>query len=279
MQIIYVDVLIVLNIYVTYLLIKATARFSHIVPRPLNLICASVAGSMFSLVILIPEINSLLMFIIKASASFLIVFLAFGKKRFAEYIKTVIFFYIINFAFAGIILALKYFFNPQFVHLNNSFVYMDFSLLSLVIFTAAAYFIITAVRFLIDKSKESSGEYSVIIKNADKIFTVSGIADTGNALTDVFSGRPVIVCPASAFEDFLKEQADSVSLYEYMTGNKSMKGVRLIPYATIGGDGTIPAFIPDEVIIRSDSKYKAVDAMIGINQKETAAIFNPKILI
>lgn len=279
MQIIYVDVLLVLNIYVTYLLVKATARFSHIAIRPVNLVISSVTGSLFSLIILVPHIGTFLMFLIKSCAAFLIVFLAFGKKNIIEYLKTVIFFFVINFAFAGIILALKYFFSPQFIHLNNSFVYMDFSLLSLVIFTAAAYFIICGIRFLVDKSKESQGNFSVIIKNDNKIFTCQGIADTGNALTDVFSGRPVVIFPVSCFSDFEDKQAGSLTLYEHMINDKSMKGVRLIPYATIGGDGTIPAFIPDEVIIKSDNKYKAVDVMIGINSKETAAIFNPKILI
>ena len=58
------------------------------------------------------------------------------------------------------------------------------------------------------------------------------------------------------------------------------KGFRLIPFSTISESGIIPVFKPDEVIIREENtkKIKKVDALIGVNARETDAIFNPKLL-
>lgn len=44
--------------------------------------------------------------------------------------------------------------------------------------------------------------------------------------------------------------------------------------------GLIPVFSPDEIIIadKETGKNKKTEALIGINPKDTPAIFNPKLL-
>ena len=87
MDTIYIDVLIVLNIYVNYFLLKATAKLTHNTPETAGIVISSVMGSLFSLVILIPFSNFLLIFIIKAASAFLIVMTAFRKKSMKEYVR------------------------------------------------------------------------------------------------------------------------------------------------------------------------------------------------
>ncbi len=279
MNIIYVDVLIILNIYVTYFLIKATARFTHSSLKISRLVISSVVGSLFSLIIFIPDINYILMFLIKSAASFIIVFIGFNKTSFHNFIKLVVYFYVINFAFAGIIMGMKYLLNTRYICVNNTFMYIDFSTLNLVVFTAVSYFVICGVRFLIDRNTCSDGNYNVIIKNNNKIISLDGLADTGNSLTDVFSGRPVIVCPEKIINELLEPSDNCSDIYQRLTDTGSIKGVRLIPYSTIDGCSTIPAFIPDEIIIKKNKSCKTVDALIAVKRQEISAIFNPKILI
>lgn len=56
--------------------------------------------------------------------------------------------------------------------------------------------------------------------------------------------------------------------------------VRFIPYSTIGNFGMIPVFTPDEILICDEEtgRKRSVDAMVGINEKDVPAIFNPKLL-
>ncbi len=278
LDVIYIDVLIVLNIYVTYFLIKATARITHASVKLPGLIVASVVGSLFSLLIL-ADISFITLFIVKAAAAFLIVFLAFREKRKRVFIKLTAAFYIMNFIFAGIIMGIGDIFKTDHISVNNSFVYFDVSLLNLIILTAVSYFIVCAIRFIIDKSTVTDGIYFVTIKNNSMTFILEGLADTGNTLTDAFSGRPVIICSEKFLEKLTGSEIKSENIYNILVSDQSIKGVRLVPYSTINGAGAVPAFIPDEVIIKNERMSKSVDVLIGIKYSEEQAIFNPRILI
>ena len=105
-----------------------------------------------------------------------------------------------------------------------------------------------------------------------ELFTaqLQGLADTGNSLVDFFSGKPVIICDGTKFADI----APSPSA-------PPPKGFRLLPCETVSGNGLIPVFQPDEVVIYAErtGRYRKVDALIGIGERENErAIFNPKIL-
>lgn len=279
MNTIYIDVLIVLNIYVNYFLLKATSKITHSSLETPGLVISSAAGSLFSLVILLPGMNYLLMFLIKLSASVIIILLAFRNKRPGEYIRLTAAFYIINFVFAGIIMGLDYFLRPEYILVKNTFVYADISLLSLVVFTAVSYFIICGLRAVIDKGNYIKESYSVVIKNNGRFISVEGLADTGNSAADFFSGRPVIICSPSVLEFLSVNFNNKENIYEFMTHSDGIKGVRLITYSTIDGTGILPAFHPDEVIIKGDRIQRNVDVMIGIKETSGKAIFNPSILI
>ena len=146
MQTIYVDVLIVLNIYVNYFLLRITSGITRSPLKNRRCIAASAYGSIFSLSILAPELNSIIVTSIKLAAAVTIVMLAFGihgKKRL--FINTSAFF-VSNIVLAGMIYAVYSWLSPEFVHIGNSFFYIDFSLIILVASTAALYIIVCPLR-------------------------------------------------------------------------------------------------------------------------------------
>lgn len=278
MKSIYLDVLIVLNIYVNFFLLRATARFTHTPLKTSRCVFSAVIGSVFSLTILLPLSNFFTALAIKLIAAAVIVAAAFGVADKKHTLKLILYFYIVNFVFAGVIMVLYLTFKPSFMAFNNSYFYVDFSLISLVVFTAVGYFAVTAVRYFMDKGCDTSHHFKVIIRYQSDIFSVAALADTGNSLVDGFSGKPVIICPAESFKGFYNGYDEitvenAAELYENY-------GIRFIPYSTIGNNGLIAVFSPDEIIITDEEtgkKFKA-EALIGINPKDTPAIFNPKIL-
>lgn len=262
----------------------ATAKISHTPLKVKRCILASLAGGLFSLMILIPKMNYIVNISSKLLASLVIIISAFGIKTGLKYtLKLVAWFYAMNFIFAGVMLSLRYAFSLSFMKFSNSYFYIDFSLLSLVIFTALSYAVICAVRYITDKSTVSNGIYKIIIKNNGKVISIDGIADTGNSLVDSFTGRPVIVCGKNELEkiieipEFSMISEDYSNYYEYAG---KLKHFKIIPYSTIGESGIIPVFSPDEILIKEEKskKIKQTDALIGISSKNIKAVFNPKIL-
>lgn len=275
MKTIYLDVLIVLNIYVNFFLLKATAKFTHISLRIGRCIISAVIGSVFSLTILLPDPGFIISMTIKLIAAAIIVLIAFGLKDKKSFLRLLVYFYIINFIFAGVVGFFYIAFNPAFVTVKNTYFYIDFSILSLVIFTAFAYFAVTAVRRLIDKGADSSREYSITIKYNQNTITCDALADTGNSLIDAFTGKPVIICPQQKLkieDDFSSCEAEEI-FEKY--------GFRMIAYSTIGNTGLIPVLTPDEVVITDKEGQRKfnVEALIGIINRETPVIFNPKLLL
>ena len=111
--------------------------------------------------------------------------------------------------------------------------------------------------------------FQVFFRLGSRQLVLDGLADTGNNLTDTFSGTPVIVCSAAALAPLLDG-----------TPPEQLKGYRLIPCATITAQGLLPLFRPDEVCIRNctTGKSRRVDAMVGIGGTQQNAIFHPQLL-
>jgi stage II sporulation protein GA (sporulation sigma-E factor processing peptidase) len=287
---IYLDVLIIINIYVNYFLLKATAKLTHTFLSIPRCVFASIIGSLFALMIFLPPLDFFINFLLKLAASAIIVALAFGISK-ERFLKLVLFFYAANFIFAGVIFAAYILTKPDFVHYNNTYFYVDFSLLALVISTIIAYFAVSAIRYFLDKKASLNEKFSVIISNMGKVVSLCAIADTGNGLVDVFSGKPIIVCslkklekilPQGYNEAFLSDDIDF--LKDFIISHKDLRGIKLIPFSTINSGGVLPVFPPENVYIKFESKneIKHVDALIGICKEDNGkcdAIFNPNLII
>lgn len=271
MQTIYADVLIVLNIYVNFFLLKITAGITHSPLRTGRCIAASVYGSLFSLMILIPRLSTALSLAIKLAAAVSIVALAFGIHGKKRLLLNTVSFFAANFILAGTIYAVYTMLEPGFIHFNNAYFYIDFSLLLLIITTAALYLAVRIIRIRLDKSPAEHGCYSVLIRAGEKVISLSGLADTGNGLVDYFTGAPVVICAQECFAELTGSDLQISSL---------PKGFRLLPCSAVSGSGLIPVFRPDEVLITNcqSGERKPVDAIIGFGQCGGKAVFNPRLL-
>jgi stage II sporulation protein GA (sporulation sigma-E factor processing peptidase) len=265
---IYVDVLIVLNIYVNFFLLRITAGFTHSSLKTGRCIAAALYGSLFSLIILLPGLDNMTAFLIKTSAAVSIVALAFGVHGKKRLITNTIAFFTSNFVLAGAVYGVYSFFKPHFMHFNNTCFYIDFSLVILILTTALLYAAVRILRIWTDKTPE--GSYNVFIRDKGKVITLNGLADTGNGLVDYFSGSPVIICAAEYFTELTGCELDIGRL---------PRGFRLLPCSAVSGNGLIPVFRPDEIIIScTNGSRKPVDAVIGFGECGGKAVFNPKLL-
>ena len=270
MKVIYIDVLLVLNIYVDYLLLRTAAGLTHSPLSGKRCLAAAVFGSLFSLVILAPPLSPLLSAGLRLTAAVSMTAAAFGLRPVSRLALNTGVFFGVNLVFAGGVYAVGQLMAPEFLYLGNCVVYADISLIVLVLTTGGLYLIIRGAAFLIGSSPRQNGCYFVTIRKNGQEVRLRGFSDTGNILVDLFTGKPVIICGG---EDFRRISG--------LSGNTEdlPKGCRLIPCSTISGTGVIPVFKPDSIVIEDTltGKFRSVEALAGLGNTPEA-VFNPRLL-
>ena len=96
-----------------------------------------------------------------------------------------------------------------------------------------------------------------------KSTVLKGFTDTGNSLTEPFSGGPVAVCTKVSLQKILpREIKMSIADPEMSMTN----GMKLVPCKTVSGSMLIPAFRPEKVILeKKGNRWEADDLWIGFS--------------
>ena len=142
---IYADVLVVINIYITYGLLYLTSCFSSARLGRGRMLIASVVSGLYSLIIIVPDITDGIIGVSKLIFSLVLLRIAFGRVSRKQYIRLIPIFFCVNFAFAGIMLALWLFVAPRGMYYNNSIVYFDIDTVTLLILTFVCYAVLSLV--------------------------------------------------------------------------------------------------------------------------------------
>lgn len=285
-MVIYLDVLILINLYVTYFQILAVSVFTHRKTVWYRKLSAAGIGAVASLSIFIPQEMVLTLTLLKIFLCALIAFVAFGYTGFRAYAVSVLFLMLVSFVFSGLMLCVWLFAAPMKMLFINGTVYFGIDTMTIILSTCAAYGVVRIIRYILDKNGKTDGKYTVIIKNNGRECRLSALADSGNGMVDCFSGLPVIVCRRDMCADVSPPAIEMIENNSDISdiGTQMIKGVRIMPFSTVGKGGLICMFKAESVVIddqTNEEKYP-VNALIGIvigGRQEYEAIFNPKILV
>lgn len=285
-MVIYLDVLILINLYVTYFQIFAVSAFTHRKTVWYRKLSAAGIGAVASLSIFIPQEMVLTLTLLKIFLCALIAFVAFGYTGFRAYAVSVLFLMLVSFVFSGLMLCVWLFVAPMKMLFINGTVYFGIDTMTIILSTCAAYGVVRIIRYILDKNGKTDGKYTVIIKNNGRECRLSALADSGNGIVDCFSGLPVIVCRRDMCADVSPPAIEMIENNSDISeiGIQMIKGVRIMPFSTVGKGGLICMFKAESVVIddeTNEEKYP-VNALIGIvigGRQEYEAIFNPKILV
>ncbi len=276
---IYIDILLITNIYTNFFLLKTTAKLVHSPLRNSKCIIAALAGSLFSLIIFLPQLNSAVLLIIRILSATVMIIIGFSGKGIRETYHIGLIFFFVSFIFAGIEYGLTVLSNSRNMLWHNSTLYVNISMVTLVISTIVSYAAISLFRYYLDSHNMDDYKYTIIITYNDKSVSLNAVGDTCNNLTDVFTGKPVIICGKDSLSNlFVNDESDFVTA---KTFPEFVEGWRFIPFSTIHTDGILPIFKPSGTIIKCKEKKinKSADVYVGVvNRQMDAAVFNPKIL-
>ncbi len=151
--------------------------------------------------------------------------------------------FVVSFVLSGALMAVWVLFKPQALLIKNGSVYFDISFLNLVLAAAALYAAVWLVkRFLLPKADETA-ECEVFIKYGERFVKTKGIIDTGNTLTDSFTGKKVSVADKSTALALLP--FDAAECVERRNFEKLPPYMHLTVSHTVGGEGLLPVFEAD----------------------------------
>ncbi|MDR1630542.1 MAG: sigma-E processing peptidase SpoIIGA, partial [Oscillospiraceae bacterium] len=172
-------------------------------------------------------------------------------------------FFVVNFAFAGVMFAVWMIFKPNGMQFQNGSVYFNFSFASLIVTAFVCYLSVYIFNRIMKQNAPQNQIYTIKINLFGKEVEGQGLLDTGNNLTDGFMGTPVIVAKRSFISSLIPKELES-----YFDGNFEVQQkkiprewsarIRLVPAITLNATTLLPSFRPESIKISDDKVFKHV---------------------
>ena len=280
-QTVYVDVLISINLLVDYFLLYATAIISGRSRERARLCIAAVIGGASSLIILLPNLTRIAGAAFAIAVSVLMTAVGFSPGGWRTFLRTALVLYALSAAYSGIMLLLWYYTGTGNLTVNNGAVYINISPIKLVLATVAMYAVITVFSQKLRARNIKRSSCTVTVFGRGKSLSLEGLIDTGNVLTEPFSGTPVIVAAREKLREVLPEELADVCAAKPDACKKLR--LRAVPFHSAGGSGVLMAYAPERIDIElAGKKYKNVRAFLAVASEGCAAgeraLVNPDII-
>lgn len=228
-------------LFITKIIIKSHKAFARV-------LAASSIGALYAAIILIFNLNHIFelicTYIIVAE---LMIFVAFGRMKRINNLKTLGIIYFVTFVLSGIINLLYYSSNDSLVERGNKYSFGVIRVDEVLPVLVGAVIFVTLFADVIKRNLNVSRKILnvEVIVGEDKI-NVLALPDTGNSLIEPMTRKPV-----SVIEKECLEKIDVKNL-KYM----------VVPYNSVGKRGGImEAFIADKMVI---GKSEINSTIIGI---------------
>lgn len=259
---IYVDIVLIENLCMNYIILLATGYIIKIKVNHLRLLCSSAIGAVYAILAYAQIFTLYTNFAVKIILSICMVYIAFNPKNMKGMIKELIIFYLVSFTLGGCAFALLYLVKPQEIFMKNG-VYIGTYPIKIALLGGLVGFVIVYTAFRSIKNKMSKSEllYNISIKINEKELTTKVILDTGNMLKDPISQSPVVLIERDVLTKVLPNEL--LKNLDCILGGdlKNQNGIseeyrtrlRIIPFTSVGKEnGMILGIKTDEVKVFTD---------------------------
>lgn len=276
---IYIDVVLLENLIMNYIILFTTGLVMKIKIKHIRLILASLLGAIYSVVAYAGILKAYSSIILKIILSIIIVFIAYNPQNVKKLCKTLLLFYLTSFVFGGAAFALIYIVRPQDIIMKNG-LFLGTYPLKTVMLGAVIAFAVIITAFSVVKSKISKKALfcELEIKVNGKIVETKAMIDTGNLLKDPFTNTPVVVVESSLLYEYIPKEI-LYNLEDIIGGDfekvpinikeEYMSRLKLIPFSSLGKQNGMLLGIKAEYIkIKTDEQEnKNTNVIIGIYDK------------
>lgn len=247
MPVIYIDVLFILNLWVDFCLLSATARLRRLPVKRWRLFLGAAAGAAGSCVLFLPPMGWLMALLVRAVGTVALTLITFSAYDRRTFFKTLLTFVVLSAAFSGLATMLWYLITPAGFLVVNGVVYYDAPAGVLIITTAVSYVAVCLFEYCFRRRAPKNRRYQLRVQNRGKTVVCTCLYDSGSTLREPFSGSPAVVIDRAAAEGLLPPE------WPPETGGHTGGHFRFIPFRTLSGEGLLPAFRPEYMAVVGES--------------------------
>ena len=266
--VIYLDVLVAVNIFVTYILLVCTRVVLKTDTKKYGVLVASVLGGASSLIIFWESMPLVLSVAYKLFVGILISYSAFFPKTKKLFLKTGVAFFFVNFIFGGLMYFVEITFNAGNILYINGTVYFDVSVLFLVSMTLICYGLLLLCDYVLKRRTSENTLYNVTIFFRNEEVSLKGFYDTGNHLSDGIEGKPVIIADLNSLAPLFTyselKYLKHGELYDEVP--ETLKGFsRIVPCSSVTGEAILKAIVADKLVIADNKmQYETTFFVVGV---------------
>ena len=276
---IYVDVVLIENLIMNYIILLATRLILKIKIKHIRLMLGGLLGAIYSIVAYTGILKIYSSFILKIILSIIIVYIAYNPQSVKKLCKELLFFYLTSFVFGGAAFALIYIVKPQDILMKNG-LFLGTYPLKTVILAAIVAFVVVITAFTIIKSKFTKKDMicEIEVKLNSKIIKTEALIDTGNMLKEPITNTPVVVIEHTLLYDCIPKEilnhlediigGDFEKIPEEIK-NVYISKLKLIPFSSLGKqNGMLIGIKPEYLkIIKEEQINVKENVILGIYDK------------
>jgi len=279
---IYLDVLILENVVMNYLILWTTGKILKTRTSNIRLFMGALIGAAYAAFLVIkPGLGTYFSATATVILSIAMVAVTFSPEKITAFFKTLVVFYVSTFVFAGATFAFFYMNNKGTIVRNGLlYVFWESKWTTVVLSIITSIIILNIFLEVIQQKyfKEKLITRLKVIFDSKEI-DMSALVDTGNSLQDPLTNMPVIVVEFTAIKEILPSEICNIfeGMHEYdlsslssrLYDSKWFNRFRLIPFNSLGKEnGMLIGFKPDYVVIGEHTDKKGVsDVIIAIYNK------------
>ncbi|SEN62921.1 stage II sporulation protein GA (sporulation sigma-E factor processing peptidase) [Amphibacillus marinus] len=276
---IYLDLIIVLNFLIDFMIIQLTGFLSKQQTRGWRLTLAALfAASIVIITVLFPS-SPLLHPVGKLILSGFIIAIAFKVKTIRLFLKSWVIFYFVTFAIGGIIIGLHFLFQQPF-QVNQTNVLT----VSTGFGTPISWLFVTIsfpccwwlTRHTMDKQQlmnyQAKQLFSCQLHIIDVVVTTTGYVDSANHLIDPVSRKPIVIIDLNVINQLfsLEEITQLKNISEQLDltiANERMRSkLRFIPFQDVSNNnGLLLVIKPRQIIVQNKERvFSTKDFLVGL---------------
>ena len=276
---IYVDVVLIENLLMNYIILFATGVILKVNIKHMRLVLASLIGAIYTIIAYMSAFKIYSNIGLKFVLSVIMIYIAFNPKSIKKLFKFTLIFYLTSFVFGGVAFALIYIVKPQDILRNNGLI-LNSDSLKVIFISAIIAFVIIIIGFKVVKNKISAKDMycHINIKLNHKEIETKAMIDTGNFLKEPITNTHVIVVEHTLLYDCIPKEILN-HLENILGGDFSeipknikeeyMPKLKVIPFSSLGKqNGMLLGIKAEKVVIENEEERKTKEnVIIGIYNK------------
>lgn len=278
--VIYGDVLVAINFIINLMILGLTGKLTGIPVKPFRRYLGALAGALASFVIFLPVQGFWVDIFIRVGVTALVIGITYFGHSPRDMLRLSVVFFGVGFLFAGFTVGIWFLLPQELFSYAHGILYLDIAPLLLVVCIGAAYLFVTVFDRIFDSGGSREGVWHAVIARGDKKIELLLFMDTGNHLTEPFSGLPVMI---SSFEAATLLLTGSERGYIMGRPYDMPAGLRPVFYSGVGTQGLLYAIRPDSITLCKNGKAICCEGYLALSQQELSChgcsgIFNPRLL-